>query len=189
MCEVGAGKSLLAKFAQRSAIPMTHLLILDSDPEMLSYSEPFRSFGAHLVVADARQLPFPANSLHLIVSVVGDAYNTRAFWIEAERVLRPGGEIAFTSPSATWASRYRSAVGDPIDVAAFVVSDGSRLSVPSFCRPVEDQLVLIEEAGLRVKQTAQIMVSDLDVSRVSSKLTSSLEPTESVLEGFIASKP
>jgi SAM-dependent methyltransferase len=188
-CEVGAGKSLLAEVASRSSIPVGQMVILDSSPEMLSHSRRWEPLGARRLVADANHLPLASGIFGFLISIMGDAYNTKRFWREAERVLHAGGEILFTTPSYLWAKRYRSRANEPLEVATFDLADGRQLQFPSLVRPVADQIRLIEEVGLRLKGISELKLAMLEESPRSPKLTSALEPVDPVATGYIVSKP
>lgn len=147
-CEVGAGRSLLAELVARRGGEPRDLLLTDESPEMLAHSADWRGRGAVLSVAPAHRLPVRDRSLDLVVASLADPYDDGPFWSELARVLAPSGRAVVTAPSWKWASAFRSN-GAARDAAEFELADGSRLSVPSLVRPVEAEVRLIEECGLR----------------------------------------
>ena len=75
----------------------------DYIPDLIT-SEVFLCSGIQ-VVFDARQLPFPPNSLKMIamVDVLHHVPDVRAFLRQAQSCVRPGGSIAMIEP---WVSRW-----------------------------------------------------------------------------------
>jgi ubiquinone/menaquinone biosynthesis C-methylase UbiE len=146
--EVGAGRSVVAEWLTETGRTVASLWITDSSLEMLSYSS---GFDANLVQCDARHMPFTANSFEVIVSSLGDPYDTSAFWKETSRVLKPGGYILFTTPSFQWAAKFRGGV----KTAEFQLHRGEVIRVPSFVRPRFLEERMIKHAGLTVLSSAQ----------------------------------
>jgi SAM-dependent methyltransferase len=188
LCEVGAGKSFVAEFLTQKSRTVDHLILMDSSPSMLAYSKQWASFGAHLVLSNAEMLPLASDSMELLVSSLGDPYNSKEFWNEAYRVLRRGGLSFFTTPSYDWAVAFRPRDDEEARMSAeFQLSDGARALVPSWIYSVSEQLRLIESSGLVVKSVAHVPLSALESERLSPKLLVG-DADASVVTGFVAIK-
>lgn len=189
-CEVGAGDSLLAEELATQGLQLNQLVLIDAAPTMLKYSSRWGRMGAHLVVGDAGMLELPSATLELLVSCLGDAYNTAAFWTEVSRALRPGGVALFTTPSHDWAMSFRSCDGrESLMTAEFALSDGCRLRLPSLIYPAQQQIALITESGLTVRDVCDIPISALKSSNLSPKLVLERGRGASVVSGFLVTKP
>jgi ubiquinone/menaquinone biosynthesis C-methylase UbiE len=179
--EVGAGKSVVTAFKDKNAISFSRLTLLDSSQEMLARSQA-DSDSIEFVVADAQSTGLPEKAYDLIVSSLGDPYNTEAFWLEVYRLLRPGGMCLFTCPAAEWAFVFRNS--DRLTEAEFVLSDGETVFVPSFVSTFEEQVRVIEHCGLCVESSDTFSVSDLTGSVSPKLLVSSGGRDPIVLRGF-----
>ena len=184
-CEVGAGNSLLAELLWRRHRSLDGLLITDAVPEMLQHSLSWERRGATLAVAPAARLPVPESSLDLLVASLADPYDDRSLWDEVARVLAPGGHCVLTTPSATWAHRFR-AEGSPDGAAEFELEDRTTVYVTSLVRSPEEERLLIEGQGLQVIREAAASLDVLD-EPISSKLRV-LNPDDAVVCGVVASK-
>lgn len=147
--EVGAGDSTVAAILHARGRSLAGLELQDASPRMLEHSRRWGAMGANLVVAEAHRIARPDSSVSLLVSSLGDGYNTRKYWLEAARVVRPGGRAVFTLPSSQWAMRFRNGrrAGDAPQVAEFQLRDGRRICVPSFVFPLAEQVQMIESAA------------------------------------------
>lgn len=178
--EVGAGRTILADVPGAVAGPVE---LLDASRDMLRHSQGVVGAGG-LVQARCEALPFRDSSFRTVISILGDPYNQRAFWTEVARVLTPGGESFYTTPSWDWACRYREIEGGKQDQAEFE-SHGSLVHVTSLVYPVPVQTALIEEAGLRVR--AVLSIPQVELRTVAPKLAQ--VPESSVVTAFIARRP
>ncbi len=167
VAEIGSGRSLLA---ERELVDASRLLLFDSSPGMLNYSRPWSYCGAQLVVADAEHLPLATASIPAFVAVLGDPYNTPGFWREICRALMPGGLSLFTTPSHDWASGFRK-LGDTV-LAQFDSANGRTHFLPSWIYSSNDQVGLMQSAGLRVDRVADLRLSAIQGSPISAKLRS-----------------
>lgn len=156
--EVGAGKSIVAP-TLIDVTGLNNVFITDSAPEMLSHSSEWEHFGAKLIQADALRLPFSDGSVALLVSSLGDPYNTGLFWQEVARVLRPGALCYFTTPAHEWASTFRRQ--DMIQAAEFLRSDGETLFMPSYTFLYQQQKELLLKSGLKISEAVPFFNSDL----------------------------
>lgn len=181
--EVGAGRSLLAEQLHDVGMPMDSLTLTDASEVMLDYSRVWERYGARIEVADAASLPIEDGTVALLVSILGDPYNTPAFWREVARVLRPDGTCLFTTPSHRWSEAFRAQAEEPPLCAEFVVGGGPVL-VPSFIYPVEEQTRLIEDAGLHVADVSEVRLSQLSKGALSPKITRSINGNDSVVTGY-----
>jgi SAM-dependent methyltransferase len=148
LVETGPGMSILAPEAA-AANALSRVTLVDSSPAMLAYSNKWVTRGAHGVVSSAEVTGLPSESASLIVSSLGDPYNGPGFWREVARLLTPEGKCLFTIPSFEWSSSFRS--GGERQVAEFLRGDGVRLLMPSHVWSEEEQVQMIEAAGLHVK--------------------------------------
>lgn len=98
--EIGAGTGRLTRHL-RKRLPITSKLIAsDIDTAMLDYAKhQLRSLKIDWQVIDAQQLPFPHQSIDLLVSCFTYMFvpdQPKAF-TEAYRVLKPNGKLLFTT--------------------------------------------------------------------------------------------
>ena len=190
ICEVGAGKSLLAEILLEQCRSLHSLMLVDESPAMLAHSETYRGAGAVLYIASASALPHPSRTVDWVVSCLGDPYNSESFWREAYRVLKNNGTCFFTTPSYDWAQAFRSAIDpDSMHDAEFELADGSCVSLPSHIYSQEQQIRMIESAGLRVSDVASVSISEISQHLLSPKLIQTRGLTASVATGYVASKP
>ena len=187
ICEVGAGMSLLCEVLDRERKPLNKMLLTDYSYSMLVSSYGWRDRGAHLAVCEASSLPLASSSIGALVSILGDSFDTESFWAETARIVRPGGVAIHTTPSYEWALAFRRRKG--FSVAEFLTKGGVQVVVPSFVRPVEQERVLIESAGLFVKDVMAVPMSALDTEPLSPKLTSVLTESDTALVGYLVTRP
>lgn len=185
VCEVGAGKSLLAEMDVQVGV----LTLVDSSPSMLAYSQRFAGPRVKLILGDALRLPPADSSVELLVSSLGDPYNEEGFWKEVFRVLQPGRLALFTTPSYEWAAAFRRSGRQRHDFAQFELRDGRRLCVPSLIHPEEIQRKLIESSGLIVKRLIHVRMAELRVHPLSPKLCPERGPAARVVTGYELAKP
>lgn len=188
LCEVGAGKSLLAEF-QSLVSHQAELIITDLSLSMLTYSSNFVNERVRLLLSDARALPFAAGTLDLVVSSLGDPYNVPQFWSEMYRVLRPGKWVFFTTPSYSWASSFRSGENGHNTVAEFELLGRESVLVPSWIHSRFQQVCMIERTGLQVEEYVQVPVSALKRTVISPKLLPSRGLRTAVIDGYLVRKP
>lgn len=189
VCEVGAGKSLVAETLSPGGRGLDRLVILDSSRVMLDYSGQWSQAGARLARGRASALPFPKTSITLVIAPIGDPYNEPSFWSEVYRVLRRGGKAFFTTPSYAWALAFRSnSASDEMHRAEFELQDGRVVSVPSFIYTIDEQVAMIASAGLRLEEIAETPLSGLSTERVSPKLITKHGPGLSVLTAYSVCK-
>lgn len=143
--ELGAGRSLVAPIMSELGIPLNRLVLIDVSMAMLEHSRQWATRGAQLTIADARDTGLPARTANVIVSSLGDPYNTLNLWIEIARILSSDGTFLFTTPANEWAERFRST---DKTIAEFVLQNGQVVRVPSFVPTTQEQRQMIEKAGL-----------------------------------------
>lgn len=178
--EVGAGKSVVAQFPKAEKCM---LIVLDESVPMLSHSKKLVKKNVQFKIAKAHQTGLPDQSVDIIVSSLGDPYNTSSFWKEVSRLLKTGGVCLFTCPAGEWANSFR--VHGKRDEAEFVLRDGRSISVPSVCLNFDEQTTLIRSAGgLTVIESMDFRVADI-TGFVSPKLRG---PSDIVLRGFVVAK-
>lgn len=186
--EVGAGNSILADVMHSRGQRLDGLMLQDASAAMLKHSHRWSEYGARAVVADACAMERREASVDLLVASLADPYNTTAFFAEASRVLRPGGQILLTLPSFEWAVRFRDAASGKAAVSArFVLYSGRALDLPSFVRPLDAQVEMIERAGLMLTKFDSFGVDALpEGDFVSPKTDVFGEDPTSLLWGFRA---
>jgi SAM-dependent methyltransferase len=187
-CEVGCGKTIAAPIATRLGHALGDLILVDLSPTMLSYSDTWTSRGARALAADAERLPIRADTLDLVISSLGDPYNTPAFWREVARTLKPAGICLFTSPSFAWARDFRGA-GPDAQQACFYLADGRQVAVPSFVRSDDRQASVILEAGLVIEDVATITLGELAPMAISAQLLPGRGPAGPVVTGWRLRRP
>lgn len=146
--EVGAGRSIVAPIMASKDRPLEKLTLLDNSHEMLQHSAHWIRKGSKSIVADARSSQLPSDSMSLIVSSLGDPYNTQPFWFEVRRLLTKAGICLFTTPAPEWANRFR--LSSEMQQAEFVLKTGETVVVPSYIPTKQIQNALLKNASLRV---------------------------------------
>jgi len=185
--EVGAGDSLVAELMHRRNLALSRLLITDASVAMVAHSEKWCSYGARVQVADATALPLNGESVGLLVSILGDPYNTTHIWREVTRVLHRGGSCIFTTPSHTWSETFRSDANEPPESAQFLVR-GEKIRVQSFIRPVAEQREMITNVGLSVVKVEDVTITALSEHSLSEKLSKLRIKNDSVVTGYLIEK-
>ena len=188
ICEVGAGRSLVGEWLARTNQSLAGLTIVDASASMLAFSKEWQGRGARLVVARAEQLPLRADSQDLVVALLGDSYNNPTFWAEVSRVLTPGGQVIFTSPSYQWATQYRDAARDLQCQAVFDVADGRRIGVPSVVLDPAQQFEMIRHEGFDVSQPSHVFGSEISLPH-SRKIWLAVAEGLPIVSGYLARKP
>jgi SAM-dependent methyltransferase len=148
--EVGAGRSVFVDLGHRFPNYMQHAIITDRSESMLQYSDRL-SHQVPIVLADAENLPFADSSFDVVISSLGDPYNTERFWRQIGRVLTPNGRCIFTAPASKWADRFRrEAQFGQQTLAVFETKSGRAVAVESIVKNTTDQIDLVERVGLVV---------------------------------------
>lgn len=189
ICEVGAGKAIVAELLLECGSPLRQLLIIDQSVRMLKHSAQFSKLGASLLEADAACLPIASESVDCLISSLGDPYNLPQFWTEAARVLRSTGKVIFTVPAYTWAIHFRANRTQNFNEAEFDLMDGSKVLIPSFIYADCDQRNMIQAAGFEVIATRQILIRDLEDENLSPKLGLNRGPSGEIVSGYLIMKP
>lgn len=179
LVEVGAGRSIVAPLLVENG--HVTLLLVDESDQMLAHSKQFLGDSVKMVVADARNTAIKANSIDLLVSSLGDPYNTASFWQEVDRILKSGAHCLFTCPAAEWALAFRSS--DHCHEAEFLI--GNKLVyLPSFVLSRADQVEVMRRHNLNVREIVEYQSSDIE-GHVSPKLVGKFGP---VLRGYLLQK-
>jgi hypothetical protein len=182
LCEVGCGKSLVAEILCHQNSSLRNVVLTDDSAVMLEYSRTWEACGVQLKVASADALPIQSGALQYLISCLGDPYNTGDFWREVARVLEIGGRGFYTTPANDWARSFRK--GEVPNAAEFELASGLRVSMPSCIYSEADQILLIEDAGLRVEDVSNVTVGDLASQHLSRKLLIGRGSEASVVTGF-----
>jgi len=189
VCEIGAGKSLIAEILFEANQELSGLVLVDESHSMLAYSERWRRAGVKLELASAMDLACASESFDAVASCLGDPYNTPSFWREVHRILRPGGKCLFTTPSRDWAVAFRDGSNqDSMHSSEFELADRSRVFLPSHIYSEADQIELIQSVGLKVLQVSGVSIQDLSGNKLSPKLLLSRGQKASVVTGYLALK-
>lgn len=184
VCEVGAGKSLVAEVLLDLKSNIEGLLITDISFDMLSYSRAFGDHGASLLVADAYNLPYRDQAMDLEFAILADPYNVPNYWEESARVLRPRGMTLLVVPSYIWASKFRTSDSNERNNAArFETRSGVETFVPSYILPADEQIALAQKFGFECVDFRTVSKGQLQRSR-SPKLCL-LEPDDAIVEGYV----
>jgi SAM-dependent methyltransferase len=184
LVEMGPGVSILASHAA-AAGALSRVILVDSSPRMLSYSSRWISCGARSVVAQAHATGLPSGTVSLIVSSLGDPYNSPAFWREVARLLNRDGTCLFTTPSFDWSSTFR--LEKQHDLAEFLRTDGARLLLPSNISNEREQVKMIENAGLLVEDRQGIGTEMLDTEPAPKLLC--VRPSTPVIAAYVVRAP
>lgn len=188
ICEVGAGRSSLLEYLPSNSLRQT--LLTDSSAEMLEHSRlayPDNFF----LVCDAAKLPLLDNSVDLVVSLLGDPYNTADFWREVARVIRSDGSVLFTTPSWEWAAQFRALSSNELrDHALFYLENGSKVYVPSFVYSANDQIELARSQGFQLREVFEVPSEWIvaKASQVSSKVSKQLDAKLPIVVGYLFDK-
>lgn len=182
--EVGAGRSVVWEVLPQSSASSRNVTITDSSPSMLGYSSDLAGPNVRLMLADARDLPFPSTSFDAVVASLGDPYNDTAFWSEASRVLRSTGSVLFTTPSYEWAQAFR----DLAPAAEFETREGISLPMPSYVLSKTRQALLMRSAGLEIKLIRDVAIRELPEPGRSWKVLPSRGLNASVVTGYWVKK-
>ncbi|HTD37533.1 MAG TPA: class I SAM-dependent methyltransferase [Candidatus Limnocylindrales bacterium] len=187
VCDVGAGKSIVAETLAARGEPLDRVILVDSSASMLRHSQSWIDAGARAIVADAEALPLDGGGVALLVASLGDPYDGQEFWSEARRVVRPGGQVFFTTPSYDWAVAFRRSNQDsPFDRAVFALADGRHIAVPSFILPREQQCEVIAKAGFRTDEVVDVPLSAIAPAARSAKLMSERGEGASIVTAYRA---
>jgi ubiquinone/menaquinone biosynthesis C-methylase UbiE len=185
--EVGAGASVLAEIVVEAGGGLEDTYLTDSSLSMLLYSSLYRRQGASLVLGDATNLPFKGEAANLLVSSLGDPFNTIDFWHEVSRVLRPGGKAIFTTPAYDWAAWFRSGQSAVGHCALFELRDGARVPTPSHIHSQYEMNERFSRVGLRLRRYQLVRASEL-TTELSKKLLRENGASAPVLEGYLLDK-
>lgn len=183
-CDVGCGKSLVAELLVKQLGDLGNVTLIDAAPSMLAYSLSWARFGAHLILGDAERLPLQSHSVDVLVSSLGDPFNTATFWREAQRVTRQGGHALFTTPAYDWAKAFRPRSSDDMQLANFELRDGHHVDVPSYVRPIDVQIGLQMQHGFAIRETSNVPISNLRANPISPKLMTNRGLDASVVTGY-----
>jgi|SRR6266404_129638 len=183
--ETGAGDSVIAEMFVEQGRTLNGLIITDESPTMLAYSDKYAKDGATSILASAEDLPFPGGFAGTLAASLGDPYNTSTFWRAASRLLKPEGYVFYTTPSYEWASAFR---GDlRLSDSEFQLSDGRRIDLRSIIIPEAEQIEMIDDAGLHVREISHVPLSDIQ-SPLSPKLLLNQGQGLTVVTGYVVRK-
>jgi SAM-dependent methyltransferase len=182
LLEVGCGDSVVMEVIAELGLEFGSALLTDSSPTMLGYSERWRGPRVDLALADAEHLAFEDERFDLSIAVLGDPYNTEAFWSEMHRTTRRDGHVIYTTPSRAWSVAFRG----ESRTAAFDPETGPDRYVPSYVYGERAQRAMIKASGLRVIEVIHAPLSWLGDQRISPKLSVLRTPEQAVVTAYVA---
>lgn len=184
ICDVGAGRSVVARWLEVKGSALSNLVLTDSSREMLQHSAQWCETARLCAVAPADNLPLNDASQEIVTALLGDPFNDGGFWFEARRVLRIGGNLIFTTPSFEWANAYRDISGDDKSHAVFDLADGGLVALPSWVMPKDDQVAVAAQAGFDPLAVEDVPFASL-LPPISRKLRVAEERGLAVVTGYL----
>ena len=186
--ELGAGKSVVAEILEESGINFDSVIISDNDGIMLNYSKNnFDNDKYTYRLLDAENIDLPSTSCDLIVSSLGDPYNSDKFWDEVYRVLKPGGICLYTTPSYDWSSDFR--INDSAShFAEFQTKTHELVYVPSYIYETQMQVEILKNHNFSVLDLQEISLKQLKSNSISSKLITGKGDELSIVTGYALKK-
>jgi 2-polyprenyl-3-methyl-5-hydroxy-6-metoxy-1,4-benzoquinol methylase len=185
--EVGAGKSVLLEICHELNLMFKTILISDAEEQMLKYSFPFKLNSMEFKILDAENTDMDKNNFDLIVSSLGDSYNTQKFWIEVEKLLKKGGHCIFTTPSFKWCRLFRKSQINK-KIASIVTKNNNEIYIPSIIYNEATQIKMIEGAGLNCHQVSELKLKSLNQEIISPKLRTELTDELPVVTCYVIKK-
>jgi ubiquinone/menaquinone biosynthesis C-methylase UbiE len=148
--DVGAGTGRLSVTLLRRGAKVTALDVSLKMLEKLHKKNPL----IKIVEGDAESLPFEDESFDLVTAafVVVHLKTPETFFKEAERVLRPGGELIITNINQKEAPSVKTALG--------------QIKIKSYYHRPEQIIQLIEEAGLSLVEEKIIKEKELWINQI-----------------------
>jgi SAM-dependent methyltransferase len=184
--EVGSGRSIVAPVMAAKELPLSHVTLLDQSPRMLEHARDWERRGARLLVGDAASTGLQPGSFQLIVSSLGDPYNSANLWREMSRLLESRGVCLFTTPAPEWSERFRA--GSNRRAAEFVLATGVKAEVRSNIPSLARQREMFGGAGLYLDEMQSFVAAQLS-GPLSSKLLVDGHPSPlPVVRGFAVKK-
>jgi hypothetical protein len=128
--------------------------------------------------------------MEIIISLLGDPYNSERFWSEASRVLKTGGLAFFTTPSWDWANAFREeAAEERVNTARFLTGEGDSLYIPSNIVTEIEQNQMMKKFGLHVVDILHFRLEQLRTRAYTSrKLTDYINSATPIVTAFCAKK-
>jgi ubiquinone/menaquinone biosynthesis C-methylase UbiE len=186
--EIGAGKSVLIEVLEELNFSIENLIISDKEKNMLHHTESMNKNKSYsLIETDAQSTNFPDDTFDLIVSSLGDPYNTEKLWSEISRILLPGGLCIFTTPSYEWSNTFRKSP-NVHKYAEFITLLKEKVYVPSFIYDFGEQKQLIEKFNLSIQTSRAINLSQLSTTNISTKLLINNESELPIVTGYLVRK-
>lgn len=150
--ELGPGRGWLWSVAQLSGVRYASL---DLAAKMTELSE---RVGDQRV-GSARSMPWDSAEFDVVVASLADPFLFPTALAEIRRVLRKGGQFAFSVPSSQWSHAVRR---DALrQRTAFVASDGQEAEVFSFTFAQEELTLLLESTGFAVVENTAVTGAEL----------------------------
>lgn len=137
--EVGYGNGwLFSKF------PLQNKRVIGVD--ISRYMSP--SYLHSSFVCSARHMPFSSSSFSFVCGSLIDPFLYEEFFLELDRIVKPGGTVAFTYPSIEWVSSFPNRPAD--ELTEFLMSKGEMVEVFSLCIDRSDLLGFTKNTFLEI---------------------------------------
>ena len=185
--EVGAGKSVLIEICKELDLRFNKIVISDAEEQMLKYSFPFELRNMEFSIIDAENTNIENSFFDIIISSLGDSYNTSKFWKEIRRTLKDGGYCLYTTPSHEWCNIFRKNQINK-DLASFITKADDEVYIPSLIYDETTQVKMIEDVGLTCKQINEIKLRSLNDQIISPKLRTELADELPVVTSYLIRK-
>lgn len=127
--------------------------------------------------------------MSFLLASVGDPYNQPAFWKEVYRVLEGHGVAVYTTPAYEWVAVFRAQMNNNKKMMAdFELADGTRLYLPSWIYPEDEQKEMFRGEKLFLKEKVCVRIADLQSESLSPKLRPDRGPEAKVVTGYVVAK-
>lgn len=185
--EVGAGKSVLIEICEELDLKFNKIVISDAEEQMLKYTLPFKLKNVEFSIIDAENTNIENSFFDIIISSLGDSYNTSKFWKEIRRTLKDGGYCLYTTPSYEWCKIFRKNQLNK-NLASFITKTVDEVYIPSFIYDETTQVKMIKDAGLSCKQINEVKLRSLNDRIISPKLRTELADELPVVTSYLIRK-
>lgn len=149
--------------------------------------------GNRSVTTTVRRMPYQSNFFDLVVCSLGDPYAYPLALCEINRVLKPYGKVAFTTPSKEWAKGIRK---DPLtNRTKFLLKSGDEAIVYSFTYTPREIKKLFSFCGFENVINKQLKGDNLNQIEISKAIVESATNQQkdirelSIVNFTIATKP
>lgn len=163
--DLGTGRGHLVPVLEESG---AHTFLVDLSSRMLSLIR--CRADTVKICSPASNLPFPGETIDLVVSSLADPFLHTPAIREINRVLKAQGTWVFTSPSRVWSDALRNSSGIPQGMTRFVHSSGQEAEVYSFTYHDTELRELLTSCGYTVDRLVVAHGRQLAGQRISPAL-------------------